>query len=174
MASASYDNTIKIFRENTLDSDWECINTLTAHDSTVWSIDFDSTGERLVSCSDDKTMKIWQVFPPGNEEGILTPDNIPAWKCVCTISGEHTRAIYDVSWDKATGLIATACGDDAIRVFREDSEHSNKNEPIFNLVAKVDSAHSQDVNTVTWNPKLPGQLLSCSDDGTINLWKFVE
>jgi hypothetical protein len=22
----------------------------------------------------------------------------PVWKCVCTISGYHTQAIYDVKW----------------------------------------------------------------------------
>lgn len=140
----------------------------------MWSIDFDSTGHRLASCSDDRTLKIWQDYLPGNEEGIVTTDNIPAWKCVCTISGEHTRVVYDVSWCKITGLIATACGDDTIRIFKEDSEHSTKNEPIFNLVARVDRAHSQDVNTVLWDPKHRGQLLSCSDDGTIKIWKFIE
>lgn len=173
LASASYDNTIKLFKENTIDNDWECTATLVSHTSTVWSISFDSTGERLASCSDDKTIKIWQSYLPGNEENIATPDNETVWKCVCTISGVHTRSVYDISWCKQTGLIATACGDDAIRIFKED-ENSTKNEPSFSVVTSVNKAHSQDVNSIQWNPVNIGQLLSTSDDGTIRIWKYVE
>ena len=35
----------------------------------MWSVSFDKTGSRLVSCSDDKTVKIWQEYPPGNVQG---------------------------------------------------------------------------------------------------------
>lgn len=103
LASASYDNTIKMFKEDTADMDWTCQDTLTGHTSTVWSITFDESGKRLASCSDDKTIKIWQAYEPSNEEGIATPDNDTVWKCVCTLSGYHTRSVYDISWCKATG-----------------------------------------------------------------------
>lgn len=46
LASASYDNTIKMYKEDPADSDWMCICTLTGHTSTVWSISFDGTGNR--------------------------------------------------------------------------------------------------------------------------------
>lgn len=104
LASASYDNTVKLFVEDPADNDWSCLDTLTGHDSTVWSISFDSTGNRLASCSDDKTVKIWQAYEPDNEEGIATPDNTTKWKCVCTLSGYHSRSVYDISWCKATGM----------------------------------------------------------------------
>jgi len=170
LASASYDNTIKLFKEDPADNDWICTSTLQSHTSTVWSISFDKTGNRLVSSSDDCTLKIWQKYDVNNEEGIPTPDDEPAWKCVCTLSGYHDRSIYDVAWCKLTGLIATACGDDHIRVFKE-SETSNKNEPTFELETNI-LAHKQDVNAVKWNPVVPGLLLSTSDDGDIKLWKF--
>jgi len=41
-----------------------------SHTSTVWSIDFDASGSRLVSCSDDRTLKIWKRYFPGNARGI--------------------------------------------------------------------------------------------------------
>ena len=50
--------------------------------------------------------------------GIPTPDNDPVWKCVCTVSGYHKRDIYDISWS-SSGMIATAGGDNAIRIFKE-------------------------------------------------------
>ncbi|SPP74377.1 probable cytosolic iron-sulfur protein assembly protein Ciao1 [Drosophila guanche] len=173
LASASYDNTIKMFAESQLDSDWDCTATLSSHTSTVWSIDFDAEGDRLVSCSDDTTLKIWRAYHPGNDAGIATPDKQTVWKCVCTLSGQHSRAIYDVSWCKLTGLIATGCGDDGVRIFKETSD-SKRDEPTFEQLTAEESAHDQDVNSVEWNPAVAGQLITCSDDGTIKIWKVTD
>uniref|UniRef100_U5EWL9 Probable cytosolic iron-sulfur protein assembly protein Ciao1 n=1 Tax=Corethrella appendiculata TaxID=1370023 RepID=U5EWL9_9DIPT len=172
LASASYDNTIKLYREELSESDWSSFATLTSHTSTVWSISFDSTGKRLASCSDDLTVKIWQEYKPGNELGVATPDNQAVWKCVCTLSGYHERTVYDISWCKLTGLIATACGDDMIRIFKE-ADNSNADEPTFELIWSQ-LAHTQDTNTVEWNPVVPGVLVSTSDDGDIKIWKLLE
>ncbi|XP_055585621.1 probable cytosolic iron-sulfur protein assembly protein Ciao1 [Uranotaenia lowii] len=170
LASASYDNTIKLYKEDMADGDWASFETMASHESTVWSISFDGTGKRLASCSDDQTVKIWQEYKPDNEVGVVCPNNVPVWKCVCTLSGSHNRSIYDISWNKQTGLLATACGDDILRIFKE-VEGSNINEPTFELVA-TKLAHSQDVNTVEWNPIVHNLLVTTSDDGTIKLWEF--
>lgn len=69
LASASYDNNICIYKEE--DDDWECRATLTGHTSTVWSLSFDAAGERLASCSDDRTVKIWKDFPNEGVQGEL-------------------------------------------------------------------------------------------------------
>ena len=71
LASASYDDTVKLYHEE--EDDWVCCATLEGHESTVWSVAFDGSGERLASCSDDKTVSIWQCYRPGNEEGELPP-----------------------------------------------------------------------------------------------------
>ncbi|XP_065155314.1 probable cytosolic iron-sulfur protein assembly protein Ciao1 isoform X1 [Atheta coriaria] len=172
LASASYDCTIKMFKEDPSDHDWICIGTLASHDSTVWSISFDKTGDRIASASDDKTVKIWKEYAPGNPEGVSTTDNESTWKCVCTLAGYHTRTIYDIHWCKVTGLIATACGDDVVRIFKED-EGSDSNAPTFSLVSDNERAHSEDVNCVAWHPE-GHVLLSCSDDGDIKVWKYVD
>ncbi|KAJ8936064.1 hypothetical protein NQ318_023292 [Aromia moschata] len=148
LASASYDNTVKLFRDDPSDGDWVCCGTLSGHESTVWGISFDGNGKRLASCSDDQT-------------------------CVCTLAGYHGRTIYDISWCPNTGLIATACGDDAIRMFKED-EGSDPNSPSFSLLCAVDRAHNQDVNCVAWNPVVSGLLASCTDDGEIKIWTLKE
>lgn len=160
-----------MFRED--NDDWCCFATLKSHTSTVWSLTFDKTGSRIASCSDDKTVKIWQEYPPGNSEGVATKDNESAWKCVCTLGGYHLRTIYDIDWSHLTGDIVTAGGDDTIRVFREEAG-SDKNQPTFSLVASARKAHSQDVNSVVWNPTVEGLLASCSDDGTVKIWKMIQ
>ncbi|XP_075030793.1 putative cytosolic iron-sulfur protein assembly protein CIAO1 isoform X1 [Calonectris borealis] len=65
LASASYDDTVKLYHEE--EDDWVCCATLEGHESTVWSVAFDRSGERLASCSDDKTG--WPAAaptPPGS------------------------------------------------------------------------------------------------------------
>ncbi|XP_045491873.1 probable cytosolic iron-sulfur protein assembly protein Ciao1 [Colias croceus] len=173
LASASYDNTVKIYKEDQLDSDWNCVATLDSHESTVWSLCFDKTGERLASCSADNTVKIWKEYKPNNELGVSVPNEEAAWKCICTLSGYHTRCIYDIAWCHHTGLLATASGDDIIRIFKE-ADNSDPNAPTFDLICKKYNAHSQDVNCVKWNPTGNQELISCSDDGEIRVWKFVD
>lgn len=145
---------------------------MSSHESTVWSLAFDKTGTRFASVSDDKTLKIWKEYKPKNKENIPTPDGEPVWKNICTLSGFHNRTIYDVSWCHMNDLIVTACGDDAIRIFKE-ADISDANEPTFDLLYCYEKAHHQDVNSVAWNPVVPGLLASCSDDGTVNLWEVT-
>lgn len=143
----------------------------TLNKSGIENILYLFTGDRLVTCSADETIKFWQVYKPGNNQGVATPDNENVWKCVCTLGGYHTRAIYDVDWCKTSDFIVTACGDDMIRIFKED-DISDIHAPTFNLVLSENRAHDEDVNSVKWNPKNVGMLASCSDDGTIKIWKF--
>ena len=72
-----------------------------------------------------------------------------------------------------TGALATASGDDAVRVFKED-ESADPDQPVFSLAAQVTKAHDQDVNCVAWNPKEAGLLATCSDDGDFAIWRFQE
>lgn len=139
----------------------------------MWSLAFDKTGERLATVSDDKSLKIWKEYKPGNPEGVMVPEGDSTWKCICTLSGFHTRPIYDIAWCQKTDLIATACGDDIIRIFKE-VDGSDPNAPTFELVCTKQNAHSQDVNCVKWNPTGNQELLSCSDDGEIRVWKLTE
>lgn len=172
LASCSYDNTIRFFHEE--DDDWSSFATLEGHESTVWAISFDKTGSRLASSSDDKTVKIWQEYQPGNPEGVVTTDNMPEWKCVCTLSGHHSRTVFDINWCHQTGLIATCSADDSILIFKEDeSIQDRRNQPTFDLAVKTSRAHTEDVNGVCWNPKQAGLLASCSDDGSVKLWQYT-
>lgn len=88
-------------------------------------------------------------------ERIISAHSLPSICCRCRL----------------TGALATACGDDAIRIFEEEPL-SNPQQPTFALTAHMPRAHSQDVNCVAWNPKEPGLLASCSDDGEMAFWKY--
>ena len=167
LVSASYDNTIKIFRE--VGDDWSVVSTLNGHESTVWSIDLNQNGDCIASCSDDLTVRIWKKYLPSNSQGIATVDGEATWKCVCVLSGYHKRPIYDISWCPLSNAIATACGDDTIRIFKE-IQNSDEHAPTYELILTLSEAHSEDVNCVSWNKKKIGLLASCSDDGTVKIW----
>ena len=55
----------------------------------------------------------------------------------------------------------------------QDENTTGENEPIFNLVAKQEKAHEQDVNSISWHPT-ENILASASDDGTVKLWRVKE
>jgi WD40 repeat protein len=79
-----------------------------------------------------------------------------------------------VSWSPS-GHLATACGDNAVRVFRRVGKDLNA--PKFELAASVQRAHDEDVNAVSWSPQPQGDgvslLASASDDGTVKIWRFT-
>ncbi len=97
-----------------------------------------------------------------------------------TVAGYHARGIFSVKWSKLTDLIATACSDNSIHVFKENPEClpgvgcMESEVPYIQLLCREENAHSQDVNCVDWNPVEEGLLASCSDDGTVKIWKFSE
>lgn len=71
----------------------------------------------IVSGSDDQTLRIWRTIKPQNAQGIPTPSHDPTYRTVCTLSGYHNRCIYSVSWSKVNNHIASASGDNSVRVF---------------------------------------------------------
>ncbi|KAG8224083.1 hypothetical protein J437_LFUL001160 [Ladona fulva] len=167
LASASYDDTVRLYMEDQAHGEWSEIAVLSSHTSTVWGLSWEvqrgektEVGCRLATCGGDGSVKIWQEFGPNNTEGVAPgPNGYPTWKCICTLSGHHGgRPVYDVSWCPCTGYIATACGDDAIRIFGEavGGDSIDFGTPSVELLATQRSAHLQDVNSVTWNPTVPG------------------
>ncbi len=105
---------------------------------------------------------------------ILQPTS-KSWTCITTISGYHKRPIYDLAWNKNNSLIATASGDNTIRIFKEilsNSDEKNIFEQIFSI--KVSPT---DVNCISWCPgsSIPNQLLaSMSDDGALRIWEWKD
>lgn len=164
LVSSSYDNNIKMYQQDV--DDWTCTDTLESHNSTVWSCDFNQTGTKLISSSDDKTLKLWKETPEVKSKN-------SSWSCYSTISGYHSRTIYSVKWSKKNNLIATASADNSIHIFKEN-ESTDPNEPTLTLLEFKENAHSQECNCVDWNPVHENLLASCSDDGTVKIWKFVE
>eukprot|EP00049_Salpingoeca_infusionum_P000368 m.39431 g.39431 ORF g.39431 m.39431 type:complete len:340 (+) comp10308_c0_seq2:320-1339(+) len=160
LATASYDDLICIIAPDA-SGEWDVLNKLQGHTGTVWDVDFSQTGKYLASCSADKTVRIWRNDSP---EGKYFK-----WTCVCTLSGDHTRPIFALAWNKeeGNGMLATACGDNHVRVYRE-ALSSTADAVSFDLVYDFE-AHDQDVNGLAWNGN---ELATCSDNGEVAVWKL--
>ena len=83
LISASYDDTLKFWNED--GGDWYCHDTLTGHSSTVWSCAFNSSGDKLISCSDDKSIILWKN---------VYDNNLGAWNKYQTLKNRHKYSIY--------------------------------------------------------------------------------
>jgi WD40 repeat protein len=201
LASGSYDDTIRLYRED-LD-DWSCIAVLNGHSSTVWSIAFEplgkpkwvgegelnaeqkelldgrkASGPRLISSSDDLTIRVWQrkpkerVEPPtgqGRIPSILRTNNIEEdWYEEMRLPQAHDRAIYSVSWSPRSGRVVSTGSDGKIVVYEERWRQTHT--PIENdangaaadnqastsptewvVVAELENGHDvYEINNVCW------------------------
>jgi WD40 repeat protein len=155
--SVSYDDSIKIWTcddENGND-EWNCIQTLSgqeAHQSTVWDLAFNSSGNLFCSVGDNcNEFFLWSF-----------ESNEPKRKQI--IPSGHKRSIFSVAWSK-TDIVATGSGDDSIRLFKVINGH-------LELITVKVKAHTNDVNCVAWNPVHSNILASCGDDGHIRVWNY--
>jgi len=75
-------------------------------------------------------------------------------------------------------MLATGCGDNAVRIFRRETDVVAAGDlaqaPTFTLAAVQREAHTEDVNSVAWHPKEAGLLATCGDEGLVKLWRIVE
>lgn len=82
--TGSSDRTIKVWSFKARRIELECIQTLVGHGGTITALDFGGglRGQRLVSCSTDRTLRIWCTVP--HRELLLHP-----WFDVCQIVERH-------------------------------------------------------------------------------------
>ncbi|KAF7595743.1 Cytosolic iron-sulfur protein assembly protein [Aspergillus hancockii] len=155
LASASYDNTIRLWREDI--DDWCQVSCLKGHTGTVWHLDWEGvdnvpsttaasekgtslsaewknrhalSGPRLVSCSDDRTVRIWKRQPKEQQSqpqfggagvpSIIRPTGTDElWEEEMVLPHMHELSIYAVAWSKRTGLLASVGADGRIVVYEE-------------------------------------------------------
>lgn len=147
LASASYDDTIKLYAADPYDDEWSNIATLASHTATVWSVAFSPCGNYLASAGDDLVIKFWHRVEQGvelgeagearrEEGGRMGPWSSGGvrigqkekfrWEEVGQIEGAHKRTIYSIDWKKGgvseeeggLGRIVTGGGDGTINVFQ--------------------------------------------------------
>ncbi|KAJ5772834.1 hypothetical protein N7457_007730 [Penicillium paradoxum] len=160
LASGSYDDTIRLWRED-LD-DWGQVACIKGHGGTVWFLDWEGennvprgpsspeaeselsaleaqwrtqtalSGPRLISCSDDRTVRVWQRQPKEAQQqtalssattgipSIIRPMGTDeVWEENAVLPLAHELPVYAVAWSKRSGLVASTGADGRIAIYEE-------------------------------------------------------
>ncbi len=153
IASASWDNTIKIWEYDTGTSSWVDIHTLTGHTSMVLYVEFSPDDSMLVSGSSDHTVKVWEY-----DSGSST------WTDAHTLTG-HTEPVNTTRFSFDGTKIVSASSDSFIRLWEYDSGTSSWTNPhtIF--------AHTSSVNSAEFNSDAT-KIVTSSYDDTVKIWEW--
>ncbi|RDW60763.1 putative cytosolic iron-sulfur protein assembly protein 1 [Coleophoma cylindrospora] len=142
LASASYDDTIRLWREEE-EGEWGCFAVMEGHDGTVWSLEWepsvsvkrfdleDGRPPRLLSSSADGTIRLWSLAPaaPSPNKPSYFNSGIPStmrpapaaekWICTAILPKVHDLPVYSISWSARTGQVVSTGGDGRVAIYEE-------------------------------------------------------
>jgi len=124
-------------------SDRQPIQKFSGHSTAVWTVDFSPDGQKLVSGSSDKLVKLWQI--DGTE--------------LATMEG-HKSTVWTVNFSPDGQMIASGSGDDSIKLWSIDATE------LHSLYG-----HCGAVWSVCFSPD-GRSLISGSGDSTLKLWNL--
>jgi cytosolic iron-sulfur protein assembly protein CIAO1 len=183
LVSGSYDDTIRLWRDVEEEGDWICVGVIAEHSGTVWDVKWeghinyvaldlpsDTAAEeaaftefeadwqpRIVSCSDDLSVRIWRRelsaaekekrrearqsshsatftgaptgFASSRIPSVIRPMSaLEKWVQDAVLPQVHVRSVYAVDWSRGTGLIVSCGGDGTIAVYQEVAAPAADNE----------------------------------------------
>ncbi|KAK4465938.1 WD40-repeat-containing domain protein [Cladorrhinum samala] len=180
LASASYDDTVRIWREDG-DGEWVCVFVIEGFGGTVWSLEWEKEKRvmmndekegkgktrmsRLVTACQDGGVKVWELVEEEEEveeDGGKGDWSVPnrmrrelreEWRCVGEMPKVHTREVYSVAWSGETGVLASTGGDGRVVLYGEEEkeEEEEKKKKEWKVLTVLEGAHGPyEVNHVTW------------------------
>ncbi|KAI9143687.1 WD40-repeat-containing domain protein [Paraphysoderma sedebokerense] len=156
------------------------------HKEVIRGIGFSPTNTKFATCSDDRTLKIWN-FNEGVEESTLTGHGwdvkcldwhpykgliasgskdtlIKLWdprtgKQLSTLHS-HKNSVHQVSWNRNGNWLLSCSKDQLIKVFdiRKMKEFQSF------------KGHAKEVNSIAWHPHHEGLFVSGGSDGSLMYW----
>jgi mitogen-activated protein kinase organizer 1 len=117
---------------------------LNAHKSAIYNVKYSKDGEHLMSCSQDKTIKLWN---PAKKMLIQSYDNIHSHDVIDIAIGQDNAKFASVGIDK--------------QVFYTDSITGN--------IVRRFHGHNERINTIAFN-QLETVLVSGSYDCSVRIW----
>lgn len=167
MFTGSQDRTIKMWdiatvpsssSENTPPKSLKSLTTQVAHDKDINSLDISPNDRFLVSGSQDRTAKVFEIQYLVGSAGVRRGE----LKHIGTCKG-HKRGVWSVRFGRAERMLATGSGDKTVKLWSLDDYSCLKTfEGHSNSVLRVDF-----LNAGT-------QLVSAASDGLVKLWNIQE
>ncbi|KAB8621930.1 hypothetical protein FH972_026039 [Carpinus fangiana] len=213
LASGSYDDMVRIWREDA-DGEWGCVGVGNGHEGTVWCVAWEPeasadptvattngdegeavSGPRIISCSDDLTVRLWRRKPkakpklptgPRMPSIIRSSSDEEVWYEDSRLPQRHGRAIYAVAWSKVSRRVATAGSDGRIVVYEErqtsgagdatpmsidgqEGEEEGRPRPNseWDVVSELEASHGMTGPVLSFNMSLVGSVLRGLSKGRV-------
>lgn len=161
LASGACDGELRVWRLSDRENIFHAPG---AHKGFVRGLAFTSDGERLLSCGDDKTIKLWKPFKSAKggdrDDGDDDDEEDGAderKEAVATFAGQRGFTAIDHSWEREP-IFATA-GQSV------DIWNANRSMPTHSFNWGVDTIYS-----VRWNPAQTNIVASTAADRSIGLY----
>lgn len=114
---------------------------------------------RLVTCAEDKTVRLWNVasaLKEGKSGTVVRPEATLEY---------HTDVVEDVDWHRRDANMIGSCGDDQL-ICLWDVREGKRDKPIH----VIRGAHNGDVNSLEFHPTNEFLLASGGSDKVVKLW----
>ena len=166
MFTGSQDRTIKMWDLSSLHPDglsslqyFHSLTTFKAHDKDINSLDISPNSRLLVSGSQDKTAKIYEIiYAPGFKNSTARGE----LKFRGTCRG-HKRGVWTVKFSPTDRLVATGSGDKTIKLWNLDD---------FSCI-KTFEGHTNSVLRVDFLT-MGLQLVTSASDGLVKVWNVQD
>ena len=178
------------------------------HEGTVWCVEFEGVdrigaltpshgllkeqkdlldlrekaGPRLISCSDDCTIRIWRRVPRVKQDPPTGQGRMPSiwknrdfeeeWVEETRLPQVHERPVYSVGWSKKTGRVVSTGSDGKIVVYEERWKHAESSpEDSSGDVQMADGTHAPKSEAAE-EQQVNGDMDKMKND-SITEWKVV-
>ena len=158
-------------------------NSFSGHQADVNAVAFSPDGKRIVSGSDDNTLKLWDTSGnllytlAGHQADVNAVAFSPDSKRIVSGSDDNTLKLWDTTSGNLlytlaghqASVSAVAFSPDGKRIVSGSDDNTLKLWDTSGKLLHTLKGHQADVNAVTFS--LDGQrIVSGSDDGTLKLW----
>ncbi|KAJ2606595.1 Cytosolic iron-sulfur protein assembly protein [Coemansia sp. RSA 1722] len=156
------------------------VSELLGHEDRVWQASWDCKGNRLATCSGDRSVRIWApisseqffsaqhkekptVSSDGGESMDVDQTSASTWQCLDVIDNAHKRTVRSVAFEPTSSkALATASFDGTTAIWEKEDD-------TYECVATLEG-HENEAKCVAWSPS--GQLLAtCGRDKSVWIWE---
>ena len=131
------------------------------HTERVWHVAWSPDGKSIVSCGEDKVIRIWSGDNNSEDQ------YFKSIKCICTLEEGQSRTVRCCEWSPNSKMIASASFDGTVVVW-----HAQDNSMLYwDQIASLEG-HENEVKSVNWSHD--GKFLAtCGRDKKIWIWEKV-